>query len=124
MKTDKVIKILSMFLIVLMVLMATNTVFAAEKDKKGDTITPSGVTASSTEADEDIKKFGGKILSAVTTTGVVLSVIVLSVLGVKYMIGSAEEKAEYKKTLMPYIVGAALIFGASTIATIVYNFMQ
>lgn len=126
MKTDKVIKILSMFLIVLMVLMATNTVFAAEKDKKskGDTITPSGVTASSTEADEDIKKFGGKILSAVTTTGVVLSVIVLSVLGIKYMIGSAEEKAEYKKTLMPYIVGAALIFGASTIATIVYNFMQ
>lgn len=126
MKVDKVIKILSMFLIVLMVLMATNTVFAAEKDKKskGDTLTPSGVTASSTEADEDIKNFGGKILSAVTTTGVVLSVIVLSVLGIKYMLGSAEEKAEYKKTLMPYIIGAALIFGASTIATIVYNFMQ
>ena len=125
MKANKVIKILSMFLIVLMVLMATNTVFAAKDEKsKGDTLTPSGVTASSTEADDDIKEFGGKILSAVTTAGVVLSVIVLAVLGIKYMLGSAEEKAEYKKTLMPYIIGAALIFGASTIATIVYNFMQ
>ncbi len=126
MKANKVIKILSMFLIVLMVLMATNTVFAADKkEKKSDGgITPSSVTATTTEADDDIKDFGGKILSAVTTTGVVLSVIVLSVLGIKYMLGSAEEKAEYKKTLMPYIIGAALIFGASTIATIVYNFMQ
>lgn len=38
------------------------------------------------------------------------------------MMGSAEEKAEYKKTLMPYVIGAALVFAASAIATVVYNF--
>ena len=38
------------------------------------------------------------------------------------MMGSAEEKAEYKKTLLPYVIGAALVFAASTIATVVYNF--
>lgn len=38
------------------------------------------------------------------------------------MMGSAEEKAEYKKTMMPYLVGALLIFAAVTIANMVYNF--
>ena len=38
------------------------------------------------------------------------------------MMGSAEEKAEYKKTMMPYIVGAALIFAASALAQVIYQF--
>ena len=38
------------------------------------------------------------------------------------MMGSAEEKAEYKKTLLPYIIGAALVFAAATIASVVFNF--
>ena len=38
------------------------------------------------------------------------------------MMGSAEEKAEYKKTLLPYVIGAVLIFAASTIAGVVFNF--
>ena len=37
------------------------------------------------------------------------------------MIGSAQEKAEYKKTMIPYVIGAILVFGASTVATIVMN---
>ena len=44
------------------------------------------------------------------------AVVVLLVLGIKYMMGSASEKAEYKKTMIPYLVGALLIFGASAIA--------
>ncbi len=115
MKLNKAIKILTTVTLALMLIMTVTNVFA---------ITPKDVTPSETQADSDIKDFGGKILSAITTTGIVLSVIVLAVLGIKYMLGSAEEKAEYKKTLMPYLVGAGLIFGASTIATIVYNFMK
>ena len=38
------------------------------------------------------------------------------------MMGSAEEKAEYKKTMIPYVVGAILLFAATTIANAVYNF--
>lgn len=32
------------------------------------------------------------------------------------MIGSAEEKAEYKKTMIPYLVGAVILFAAVNIA--------
>ena len=62
-----------------------------------------------------------KILGFVQWIGSALAVIMLVVIGIKYMVGSAEEKAEYKKTLVPYVVGAILIFAASNIAGWVYN---
>ena len=40
------------------------------------------------------------------------------------MMGSAEEKAEYKKTMIPYLVGAVLIFLAPTIANTVYTLVK
>ena len=69
-----------------------------------------------------IQTIGEKIMGIIQTAGVVIAVIVLMVLGIKYMMGSAEEKAEYKKTMIPYIVGAILIFAATTIANVVFNF--
>ena len=38
-----------------------------------------------------------------------VSVITLVVLGIKYMVGSIEERAEYKKSMIPYLIGAFLI---------------
>ena len=37
------------------------------------------------------------------------------------MFGSVEEKAEYKKTLMPYIIGATLVFAAAGLAGVIYS---
>ena len=54
----------------------------------------------------------------------ILAIIIIAVLGVKYMMGSTEEKAEYKKTMMPYLVGAVLVFGASAIGRAVINMGQ
>ena len=51
----------------------------------------------------------------------VLAVIILIILGIKYMMGSAEEKAEYKKTLLPYFIGALFVFGAGAITTVIFN---
>ena len=70
----------------------------------------------------EIQTVGESIVGILQTVGVVLSVIVLIVLGIKYMMGSAEEKAEYKKTFIPYVVGAALIFAASAFAQVIYQF--
>ena len=69
----------------------------------------------------DISVAGNKIVQIISTIGSILSVIVIIVLGIKYMLGSVEEKASYKKTLLPFIIGAAFIFAASSIASIVYN---
>lgn len=69
-----------------------------------------------------MQNIGGQIITILSTGGSIISIIVLIILGLKYMMGSAEEKAEYKKTLMPYVIGAGLVFAASAIAGIVYSF--
>ena len=46
------------------------------------------------------------------------------VIGIKYMMGSAEEKAEYKKTMLPYLIGAIILFAAVNIASYVVSIAQ
>lgn len=62
----------------------------------------------------------GSLLGYINVIGIVISVIVLVVIGIKYMLGSVEEKAEYKKTMMGYLIGALLLFMTTTIANILY----
>lgn len=113
----KTMKIVSAVLIVMMLITVSTSVFAV-----GTNVTPGSINGSSEVNVGGITTIGNDIVRIISTIGVVVSVIVLVVLGIKYMMGSAEEKAEYKKTLMPYIIGAGLVFAASAIATVVYNF--
>lgn len=115
----KFIKIVSILLMVMMLVSISVSSFAA--GKAGSMIQPNGVTATPPNT-ESISNVGNSIVGIIQTIGIIISVITLIVLGIKYMMGSAEEKAEYKKTLMPYIIGAALVFAASAIAGIVFNF--
>lgn len=104
----KAYKVLSVLMIVTMIVFACTNVFAA--------IDPGAITGESgTNADATITKIGNTVLSIVTSVGIVLAIVVVAILGVKYMMGSTEEKAEYKKTMIPYLVGAVLVFGASAI---------
>lgn len=70
---------------------------------------------------EKFTEMVGTILGVVQTVGSVISVICLIVLGIKYMMGSVEEKANYKKTLVPYVLGAIMVLGISNIINIIYQ---
>lgn len=61
------------------------------------------------------------ILGVIQVVGIVVSVVMLMIIGIKYMMGSLEERAEYKETLKPYIIGAFLIFSGTTIPQIIYQ---
>lgn len=69
----------------------------------------------------EIKNIGNNLIQILSTVASIVSVLVLIILGIKYMFGSIEEKVEYKKTLLPYVIGAALVFAASSIAGIIYS---
>ena len=45
----------------------------------------------------------------------------LIIIGIKYMFGSVEEKAQYKKILLPYFWGAIMVFGITNIVSIIYD---
>ncbi len=79
------------------------------------------LTGTTSSAQSQITSISNQIIGIITTIGVVVAVIVLLILGIKYMMGSASEKAEYKKTMIPYLVGSILIFGASVITKVVVS---
>ena len=110
--------IFSTIMIIMMVILTVAPVF----DATAGAVDPKNLTGSNSTNTTTMQNIGNQIITVVSVAGSIVSVIVLIVLGIKYMMGSAEEKAEYKKTLMPYIIGAALVFAASAIAGIVFNF--
>lgn len=67
---------------------------------------------------------GNRIVGIIKVIGVFVSVGALMAIGIKYMMGSAEEKAEYKKVMIPYIIGAVLLFAASLFADKIADFAQ
>ena len=118
--TTKLLNIIPKIAIILMIvltlsLVATN-VFAAL------TLNPGSVTGSETEASKNVDKWGKQVVGVIQTMGTLAAVAILIVLGIKYMLGSTEEKYEYKKTMIPYLIGAVFIFGATRIAGYVYDF--
>ena len=116
----KFTKVLSVLLVAMMLIAVGTNVFAAVSGVSN----PSSLTGQAVSGTDKITNIGNQIITILTIVGTVASVIVLIVLGLKYMMGSAEEKAEYKKTMMPYVIGAALVFAASAIAGILYSFLS
>ena len=73
---------------------------------------------------EDIDNLGSQIIGILQVIGIVVSVIVLIILGIKYMVGSIDQKAEYKKSMLPYVIGASILLSASTISSIIMHAIQ
>ena len=73
------------------------------------------------QTSEELTGISNTILGVIYYIGVFLSVGILMVIGIKYMMGSASEKAQYKETMMPYIIGAILLFGGINILKIIYD---
>ena len=115
----KVMKIISMLIILAIITMFSMNIVNAD----GGFISPDELRGESVGGAE-VKGFGNKIIGLLQAGGSILAVVILIVLGIKYMMGSAEEKAEYKKTMIPYIVGAILIFSSGYIAKAIMGLVQ
>lgn len=118
MKNNKLKIIVTIILFVIFISCIVNMCYAKD---------PSGYvkgTVASDAAMNSINTSMNKVIGFLQTIGTIVAVVTILVLGIKYMMGSTEEKAEYKKSMMPYFIGAILIFAATNIAKLVYNFMN
>ena len=118
----KQVKIISTILIVLMLVASLSTIVFAAPDLSGK-IDEIGQGNNAANTDK-VVSLGKTIVTIMQTVGIVVAVVVLLILGIKYMMGSAEEKAEYKKTLIPYLIGCIMIFAITEIVSIIYNLVS
>ena len=68
-----------------------------------------------------ITEKAGAIFTIIQIVAIVISVIVIAIMGIKYLMGSVEQKADYKKTMIPYIVGVVLLVSIPTLIRVIYN---
>lgn len=112
----KTMKVVSAILVAIILTFSISNIVCAQGPGAYTGTTPSNVT--------EINELGNKIIGILQVLGSITAVVILMVLGFKYMMGSAEDKADYKKSMIPYIVGAICIFLAPMIAGAIYNFVQ
>ncbi len=116
----KSIKVISTLLLAIMLVASIATTVLAGVDLNA-TINNVEKQNLNGNADQQITKVGGNIVNIIQVVGIVIAVIVLLVIGIKYMMGSASEKAEYKKTMIPYLVGAVLVFAGTSLVKVIYS---
>lgn len=68
-----------------------------------------------------VTTIGGKIINIIQVVGIVVAIAVVLIIGIKYMTGSVEQKAEYKKVMIPYIIGAVLLVAGTSIVKVIFN---
>lgn len=71
--------------------------------------------------EEALKTTSDYIYNILFTIAVVLAVAIGMVIGIQFMLGSAEEQAKVKETLVPYVIGVFVVFASFTIWKIVVN---
>lgn len=134
MKIKNITKII-LTIILAIVMLASYTSIVEARPAPEDTMEPSA--SAGTINPEDFKpgdltdsdtavafQSAGVIVNAIINVGLVISIVMFMVLGMKYMIGSIEERAEYKKTLMPMVIGTLMIFISGKIVSTIWNIMS
>ncbi len=59
--------------------------------------------------------FSQTISGIIGTIAIAVAVIMAGILGIKFMTGGIDEKAEVKQLIVPYIIGCVIVFGAFAI---------
>lgn len=85
----------------------------------GDTFILAGKNGDAKLDNDKLKSASSDIYNILLVIGICVAVITISVLGIKFMIGSVEEKAQVKEALIPFVIGCVVVFGAFGIWKIV-----
>ena len=121
----KIIAIL--LLIVSLLLINTKYVYAkslSETIEGADEFIQSGISDTNTTIeDDDLIAMSDLLYNALLIIAIITAVIVGLVIGIQFMTGSVEQKAKVKETLIPYIAGCIVVFGAFTIWKIVVEIL-
>lgn len=118
MSKKRIVKILSVALMVIMVsICLQNIAFADMPD-------PSTFKGTTSNASNSFSKVLNMILGVAQVIGVAVAVIMLIVLAIKYISSAPSDKADIKKHAVIYIVGAVVLFGASGLLGLIKSFAE
>ena len=78
----------------------------------GDSFIQAGKGGSAQIDKGSLQNASSSIYNILLICGMIVAVLIGSIMGIKFMIGSVEEKAEIKAALVPFVIGCIVVFGA------------
>ena len=123
----RVFKVTIILIMLSMMFGQMNVVYCRQVEGAGDGTQSSKTIHPDTykpTVEDDSLKFNDKvrvILGIIRAIGIVLSVVVLMIIGIKEMTGTVEEKSIIKQALPGYILGVVLVVAMTTLPSIIYE---
>lgn len=121
--TKKIIIIFSIFVLLLSTLTASayaiDDIISQGKDFIAD-----GESQENPIEDNELKPLSDTIYNILLIIAIVLAVIMSGVLGIGFMVGSIEEQAKIKESLIPFVVGCIIVFGGFGIWKVIAGLVQ
>lgn len=106
--------VVALVLAVVTIMLCIAPVFAASS-----TIGEVTVNTDPSKVDSKLTTVGSTVLGYIQVIGTFIAVGVLMFLGIRYMTASANEKADIKKSIIPYIIGAVVLLAAVNIVALI-----
>lgn len=123
MKKNKLV--VSILIILFILVINVNNVLAFDLDKiihDGDDFLAGGNTVGNTD---DMYEGFNKLAGIITFIGIFVAAGIGIVLGIRFTLAaSSEQKAEIKKSMMPWVAGTMIVIGALVIWKLSINFIQ
>lgn len=122
--------LIRIFNILLMLMIFSNfcinsgIVFAEKKDSGVDEIISAMESTSEPTMETESGLLGtiNSVIGLIQVAGSGISILVITIVGIRYILSSPQEKADLKKSAMPIIIGCVLLFGAVNIVAIIEKF--
>lgn len=110
--------------IIFLIVLAMLTQAFAKVNPSDITSKYKGSTGDDLQGADSVKNTIAGILDAVRIASAGVAIIMLTILGAKYMLSSPNDRAEIKKGATVYIVGAVVMMSASFLAKVIKEFTK
>lgn len=97
--------LIAILLIIIFLMIFANSIFAADMNQ-----------IYNGKNDKRVSNLASNALGVVQVVGYSAAVIMLAYIGIKYILSTPDGKADMKKQLIMYVIGAIILFGGATIA--------
>lgn len=112
-------KIISLLITFIIIIGCFTVVYGGEMTQLISTMSGVSTMASPTSK---VGNVINNVIGLIQMVGSGIALVVITILGIKYLLASPGEKADVKKAIMPILIGCILLFGAVNLVALISDF--
>ncbi len=123
---NKMVKVVLVFVCIILIFSTTNTYASTLGDvlSGGKDFIGSGNSSISELDDTKLKDVSNVVYNILLMISFIVVAVVGIILGIKYMMANVEDKADVKNSLLVFVIGCIVVYGAFGIWRVVVSFLN